>query len=152
MWRALVALVFALSLAVPAAAQERDFRLVVPVRLTKLMPAITGGVVVCVVGPPSIAADSRPLPHSAERVGVGVSTFSVDQKSRGFSGEVVVAFDAEPGKEPAVATHYKCWLQLDTGTDASSATGVPRADASELHLVPRPDAPSSVVVTGEVPR
>lgn len=134
------------------AARSFEFFLTVPLRLTNLRPAVTGGVVACVVGPLGVAAVARPGLHPAERVGFGVAPFSVDPGTRAFWGDVTVAVDAEPGKDVAAATHYKCWLQLGGGGDAAAATGLPRSDAPEAHLVPRADSQSSLVITGEVPR
>ncbi len=133
----------------PAAAD--DFNLTVPVRLSSLVPGVTGGIVACVVGPVSIATVQRAVTHGAERVGFGVEPFTVDG-SRGFSGTVTVSFDADAGKDPAAATHYKCWLQLTANPDAPGAVGVPGGDATDPLLLPRPGTPFSQVITGELPR
>jgi len=146
--RTLVAL---LALLVPAAAAADDFNLNVPVRLSSLVPGVTGGIVACVVGPMSIAAVQRPNTHAAERVGFGVEPFAIDG-GRGFFGTVNVSFDADTGKDPAAATHYKCWLQLTANPEAPGAVGVPRPDATDPVLLPRPGTPFSQVITGELPR
>jgi hypothetical protein len=145
------ALALALLVLLPPPAAAEDFSLGVPVRLTSLVPGVTGGLVACVVGPLSITAVQRPTTHPAERVGFGVEPFKVDA-GRGFVGTVTVAFDADTGKEPTAATHYKCWLQLTSEPDAPGAAGVPRADATDPVLLPRPGTSFSQVTTGEIPR
>lgn len=150
MRRTLLVLVATLALADAAAAQDWDFKLSVRVRLEKLLPDVTGGVVLCVVGSRiAIAGDPGPLDRNfPARVGAGVGTFSVDRRRRSFDGNVDVTIDADQGRNPATATHYKCWLQLNRGADSD----VPRPDAPREYLIPRPDAPSTLVITGEVPR
>ncbi|HEV8585698.1 MAG TPA: hypothetical protein VGT02_12075 [Methylomirabilota bacterium] len=135
----------------PGQAAAEDFSLNVPVRVSSLVPGIRGGLVACVVGPMSIAAVQRPVTHAGERVGFGVEPFPIDA-SRGFAGTVTVAFDADPGKDPAAATHYKCWLQLTANPDAPGAVGVPGVDANDPVLLPRPGTPFTQVITGELPR
>ena len=148
--RALGGLLLALGAAGPAWAE--DFTLTVPVRLTSLHPSVTGGVVACVVGPESVATLARPFTHPDERVGFGAARFTVDRASRGFVGTVVVGFDADAERDPGAATHYKCWLQLTRGAGEQEATSVPRPDAREPYLVPLPDAPATLAVTGELER
>jgi hypothetical protein len=140
-----------LALSAPAAAAAEDFNLSVPVRVSSLVPGVTGGIVACVVGPVSIAAVQRPTTHGGDRVGFGVEPFKIDG-GRGFVGTVTVAFDADTGKDPTVATHYKCWLQLTANPDFPGAAGVPRADSADPVLLPRPGTSFSQVTTGELPR
>lgn len=140
-----------LAMLFPGPAAAEDFSLNVPVKLSNLAQAVTGGIVACVVGPVSIATVQRPVTHPGERVGFGVEPFAVDA-GRGFADTVTVAFDADPGKDPTAATHYKCWLQLTTNPDAPGAVGVPRRDASDPVLLPRPGTPFTQVITGELPR
>jgi hypothetical protein len=148
--RLLAALALVAALA-PARAAAEDFSLSVPVRLSSMVPGVTGGIVACVVGPIAIATVQRPITHSGERVGFGVEPFPVDS-SRAFVGTVTVAFDADTGKDPAAATHYKCWLQLTANPEAPGAAGVPGGDAVDPVLLPRPGTPFTQVITGELPR
>lgn len=146
--RAALVLIAALA---PASALAEDFSLNVPVKLSSLVPGVTGGLVACVVGPGSIAAVQRPITHAGERIGFGIETFPIDS-SRSFAGTVTVAFDADTGKDPAAATHYKCWLQLTSNPEKPGAVGVPRVDANDPVLLPRPGTPFTQVITGELPR
>jgi hypothetical protein len=150
--RTLAALAGLLALAGAQSARAEDFSISVPVRVTNLLPTVTMGVVACVAGPQSVAAAARPNPHAADRIGSGAETFRVDRESRGFVGTVVVSFDADPGKDVVAATHYKCWLQLGTGPDGRGGMGAPRSEATEPHLLPRPNTPATLVITGELPR
>jgi hypothetical protein len=148
----LVVLAGALGLAWPFAAAAEDFVLTVPVRVSQLLPGIRSGVVACVVGPPAIAGTARPNSHPVDRIGFGVATFPIDQRTRGFTGPVTVVVDAEPGRDAGAATHYKCWLQLGAGEEGTVETALPGPDAAEPHLVPRPNTAATLVVTGELPR
>ena len=141
-----------LALGATGTAWAEDFTLTVPVRLTNLHPSVTGGVVACVVVPEGVATATRPFPHPDDRIGFGAARFAVDGASRGFAGSVVVAFDADPERDPEAATHYKCWLQLARGAGDEETTSVPRPEASEPSLRPRPDAPATLVITGELER
>ena len=150
--RTVAALAMLLTLVGARGAWAEDFAINVPVRVSNLLPAVTMGVVACVVGPQAIAAAARAFGHAGDRIGSGAETFRVDRESRGFAGTVVVSFDADPGKDVAAATHYKCWLQLGTGLDGRGGMGAPRSEATEPHLLPRPNTPATLVITGELPR
>jgi len=99
--RTVAALAMLLTLVGARAAWAEDFAISVPVRVTNLLPAVTMGVVACVVGPQAVAAAARAFGHPGDRIGSGAETFRVDRESRGFVGTVVVSFDADPGKYTA---------------------------------------------------
>jgi hypothetical protein len=85
----------------------------VPVRLTGLLPEVTGGVVVCFVHGPG---------GPNQRVGIGTTSYSVDSSTGSFSQNVVVTVTANPGADLSLATNYYCDLTI-TGGNVNGTPG-----------------------------
>jgi hypothetical protein len=115
------------------AIRAEDFNITVPVNISRVPPNVTTFGVRCfaVVMPAGAAAPT-------EQIGFGAA----DQTLSGgaFSGNLVVRFNASPGKTPNSATHYKCSGQFQ-GTDRGFSVGY-FVNGSDLDR-PFPRAPGS---------
>ena len=96
-----VTLLMLFAAAGPAWAE--DFTFTVPVELSNLPPEINAGTAFCEL----IIKET------------GRATMTAGNRGRGFAiaggayrGELTIAFNANPGIEPARVTHYKCYLVL----------------------------------------
>ncbi len=119
--------------------QAKHFTLTVPVEVHSLLSGIQRVNVDCSVATTEGMTDI---------VGLGGAYKDIDTSTGNFTGNVVVAFDAQPGKDPASATFYKCWLTLYAGP---TATMQPSAGAMSPAFRPKPGTSFVPEVTGPVP-
>ena len=137
----LTALVFTL-IALPAGAA--DFNLTVPVRLNNIHREVAELFVKCYV---SRVATAGSTIISAENLIGRAEPVSVAIPSSGdYSGTVRVSFDALPGKNPADAVYYLCYLDTGTGT-VRAAVGL-----KNPRYIPGPGASNNTIADGPIRR
>ncbi len=108
-----------------------DFTIAVPVRLFNLMSSVTAGEVACSVG------------TSLDEIGRGTASFSIDTASGGFQSDVVVRFNALPGKNSADAKYYSCNLSLKSNLGW--------LQFQYLRPIAKPGTPFTIFVKGDLP-
>src|SRR5512136_1430401 len=86
-----------------ASAADKDFTITVPVRLYKMVQGVGKAKVFCEV-----------LDSQGQRIGSDYkwSTNHVNAYPKGLEEDIVLEFNANPGKDPRTATTYKCDLKL----------------------------------------
>lgn len=122
-----------------APARAFDFELIVPVRLQSLDRGIAQGKVTCTV---YAELDQRVI--GGKYVVFPVNTFTGE-----FERDLVLRFDALPGKNPALASHYRCSLALLVPW-ANPAWQSPEA-ARDESLRPREGTAFTPIVSGPLP-
>jgi hypothetical protein len=83
---------------VPAHAQTKDFTITVPVSVSALPSNISEMGISCYVMPEDYGDASHQLAYGGQRFRVSGS----------YSGNVVISFNAAPGKDPSLARWYRC--------------------------------------------
>jgi len=94
------------ALASPARAQTSDFTITVPVNVSGLPSNVTEMMIDCYVMPADLSNMTNEIAH-------GVRRFTV---SGAYHSNVVISFNALPGKDPNLARFYSCTAQF-FGTD-----------------------------------
>ena len=102
-----VAVLFACA----SAANAADFTFNVPVGLKSILPADTPAYVNCQIYSTVPSPARGVLPRGSDSMGVGAKAFTLSKG--GYEGPpIAVPVNAEPGKDPANARGYICWLML----------------------------------------
>jgi hypothetical protein len=116
-------------LASAALASAEDFTIIVPVRLYNMLQGVGKAKVTCEV-----------LDSKGQRIGSHSmwSTHHVNMYPAGLEEDIVLKFNANPGKDPRDATHYKCDLKLQLPWIAGQPWQAPSHDSTSSYLKPKP--------------
>jgi hypothetical protein len=121
--------VFIVVLAVAASAAAEDFTITAPVRLYNMVQGVGKAKVTCEV------VDSQ-----GQRIGSSYkwSTNGVNQYPTGLEEDIVLKFNANPGKDPRDATDYKCDLKLQLAWINNEPWQTPSQNTNNMYLKPKP--------------
>jgi hypothetical protein len=119
----------AFVLASAASAAAADFTITVPVRLYNMVQGVGKAKVTCEV------VDSQ-----GQRIGVASkwSNNHVNQYPTGLEEDIVLEFNASPGKDPRNATSYKCDLKLQLAWINDEPWQTPSQNSNNTYLKPKP--------------
>jgi hypothetical protein len=129
----------AVTLVAAAPAAAEDFTITVPVRLYNMVQGVGKAKVSCEV------VDSQ-----GQRIGVAStwSTHHVNQYPTGLEEDIVLKFNASPGKDPRNATDYKCDLKLLLSWINDEPWQTPSQNTNSMYLKPKPDTEFRVEDSG----
>lgn len=82
---------------------QPHFTFTVPVRLSNLLPEVTGVLVFCLA-----------LNERAQEIGRGQTDVPFDSATGSSSQNVIVRVNANPGQDPSAARRYNCHLYVHT--------------------------------------
>lgn len=110
-------------------AVAEDFTITVPVRLYNMVQGVGKAKVTCEV------VDSQ-----NQRIGIASkwSTHHVNQYPTGLEEDIVLKFNASPGKDPRNATDYKCDLKLQLAWINDEPWQTPSQNTNSMYLKPKP--------------
>jgi hypothetical protein len=120
----------------PAAAE--DFVITVPVHVYKAVQGVGKVKVFCEV-----------LDENEQRIGSqwNITTKHVNAIPGKLEEDVVLAFNANPGKDPRAATHYKCDMKLQIAWNTGQPWMTP-GPGKGSYLEPKPGTPFRVEDSG----
>ena len=110
-------------------ASAKDFTITVPVRLYNMVQGVGKAKVTCEV-----------LDDQGERIGTASkwSTHHVNQYPTGLEEDIVLEFDASPGKDPRNATSYKCDLKVQLPWVHDEPWQTPSQNTDSMYLKAKP--------------
>jgi len=119
-----------------------QFNLTVPVRLYSLYQGVSRAKVLCEV-----------LTSSQERVGWAEKWSTGNANAAGnLSENILISFDALPGKNPRDAVSYKCSLYILLGWIQGQPWQQPSQDTSSPYSKAKPGTEFRIVVSGPIPQ
>jgi len=129
----------AVVLAAAAEALAEDFTITVPVRVYNMQQGVGKVKVSCEV-----------IDSQGQRIGIASkwSTHAVNQFPAGLEEDIVLKFNAISGKDPRMATDYKCDLKIQLPWISGEPWQTPSLTASSSYLRPKPDTEFRVEDTG----
>lgn len=133
--------VAALASLVATGLSAADFTFNVPVKISYLHPNADEVKVQCTV---SKSTDFSGSPGTDQ---IAWGQKSLGKPIGGYSGTVVVAIDALPGKDPAAGNHYKCRILVVK----SNVNNEPVFNAPETYYRAKSGTALKTSVTGSVP-
>ncbi len=146
-----MAIAVALNLASAESAVAMDFTINVPVRVTNML-AGTQLTAFCYVftSAPSATSIDNGLGTSVGTGSASQHIYPNEQSGNAF-GTITAQFNANPGKDPATATHYGCWLQI-TGPGAGGLYYPPGPNHNSVWGRPKPGTTFTPFVSGPLPQ
>jgi predicted Rdx family selenoprotein len=130
-------------MATAANAAEKDFTITVPVRLYKMVQGVGKAKVICEV-----------LDSQGQRIGADSkwSTNHVNAYPTGLEEDIVLEFNANPGKDPRTAATYKCDLKLQLAWISGEPWQTPSQNSNSMYLKPKPGTEFRVEDSGPIPQ
>jgi hypothetical protein len=124
-----------------ASAADKDFTITVPVRLYKMVQGVGKAKVFCEV-----------LDSQGQRIGSDYkwSTNHVNAYPKGLEEDIVLEFNANPGKDPRTATTYKCDLKVQLAWIHDEPWQTPSQNSNSMFLKPKPDTEFRVEDSGPI--
>ena len=124
-----------------ASAADKDFTITVPVRLYKMVQGVGKVKVICEV-----------LDSQGQRIGSASkwSTNHVNAYPTGLEEDIVLEFNANPGKDPRTATAYKCELKLQLAWINDEPWQTPSQSSNSMYLKPKPGTEFRVEDSGPI--
>ena len=124
-----------------ASAAEKDFTITVPIRLYKMVQGVGKAKVTCEV-----------LDSQGQRIGSSSkwSSNHVNAYPKGLEEDIVLEFNANPGKDPRNATTYKCDLKIQLAWIKDQPWQTPSQDANNMFLKPKPGTEFRVEDSGPI--
>lgn len=131
------------TLVMASAAAAADFTITVPVRLYKMVQGVGKAKVICEV-----------LDSQGQRIGSDYkwSTNHVNAYPKGLEEDIVLEFNANPGKDPRTAVSYKCDLKLQLAWINDEPWQTPTQDTNSMYLKPKPGTEFRVEDSGPLPQ
>ena len=128
-------------LAAAAEAAAKGFTITVPVRLYNMVQGVGKAKVTCEV-----------LDDQGERIGTASkwSTHHVNQYPTGLEEDIVLEFDASPGKGPRNATSYKCDLKVQLPWVHDEPWQTPSQNTNSMYLKAKPGTEFRVEDSGHL--
>jgi len=124
-----------------SAALAEDFTITVPVQLRNLPPSIERMMILCYVATGGPGTISHP-------VGTGDGQIAVSNGE--FTGEAVIRFNADPGRDPATGTHYNCRASL-LGIENGALVSYFNSDVPDPNRFPLDPSAPFLLDTGLLP-
>ena len=124
-----------------ASAADKDFTITVPVRLYKMVQGVGKAKVICEV-----------LDSQGQRIGSASkwSANHVNAYPTGLEEDIVLEFNANPGKDPRNATAYKCDLKLQLAWINDEPWQTPSQNSNSMYLKPKPGTEFRVEDSGPI--
>ena len=121
--------IFAMAMTCTMPAGAEDFTITVPVRLYNMVQGVGKAKVTCEV------VDSQ-----GQRIGSAYkwSTHGVNQYPNGLEEDIVLKFNANPGKDPRDATDYRCDLKVQLAWVNDEPWQTPSQETDSMYLKAKP--------------
>lgn len=134
---------FLLVLASAPSASAEDFIITVPVRLYNIAQGVGKAKVTCEV-----------VDRKGQRIGAAAkwSSHEVNQSPDGLEEDIVLKFNANPGKDPGKAVKYKCDLKLQLAGVENEPWQTPSRNSDNPHLKPKQGTEFRVEDSGPLPQ